>query len=1374
MAPPPPLLLLYSPERQRITRPKEKLIAVFAQLVTIDTGPATLKPPICASHGYLCLGLFVYAFFEPITQPNTGGGTWNVTAVCHHKAVKRCISGQHVDWLALPMPSTQQLLPTETRKGSGSSAFPFSITSLSDFVVRVASGFRLGTSGDMNKPGNLGAPRPMNTLSNNSASSRTIFGVPSSSRSIPSTPPAKRQKLDENNTNLGYSRATFAVDESTTPRKRSIESLSVTDSQRSVASNTSTPQPKVAEYRHIDNYTKNIRYRKKESNPRFLAQLEEVESSPPRPIPPQKSDEDVSEDEVDLINPQKALQGSAQLKRKQPQAHPISEYSNRFKGASNLVVNHSASHIFSKAIDTADKNMKDRQPNLSPDELAPSSEEIAASRPTKRLRQFSPSLSKRGNILPTNFGGFSAAKSYTTTNAECQQIDEKKKQADMIIGDGLRIMRGASGRSQYQADYGDDPDYCFLSVRQIGHTLYPVDQEQNFLKPYKYLTLDIKKAKSIIRSAGDDENRMVVVNSGINISNGAGPKLVIEFESPTGFSKFFEWVALYRDRKDPISIKDCNRAKLEKDFDEMVRRAETHKLRWDDETQALVADDIRVIQHNQSNRVPGPVINPRSTTENKNRLRLRDAMKSSSTTRSNGNGYGSTLNQTWGDRLASAQRQTRTTRSTFALIDSPEPEPIPEGWTTLNAGWDKQWRNSLVYPNTGKNRATVDKDDIQRLDEGQFLNDNIIIFYLRYLQKTLEDTNEDLAKRIFFQNTFFYDKLKPTKTGQGINFDSVKTWTSKVDLFSKDYIIVPINEYSHWYVAIICNAPKLLPSSNSSGQDDHTKSDIIAITDENELSQETPQASSHDGISNGRIDGEHVASPAQEVPVQVDVVENLRRMSIDSSDHPSGGTEQKANNDVGERANTITTERDREVYVIKDSDKPAAEVEHTATPASPQSRKKAGKRQIVGLRKYDPSQPRIITLDSLGATHSPTCSYLKQYLVAELQDKKGLEIPPPGAMGTTAKDVPEQTNHCDCGLFLLGYIQEFLRNPDNFVKSLLQRDGGISWRLNPSELRNNIRDLIFDLQKKQQGLEDLAQERKQQAKINKQQAKVEETLNHTSTPATIHSYTPSKPTPVSQDCGGDKAGKSQSPPALPIPLPSSSRDSSTGVGEATDLGHLPSVERNTKHAIIDVHPSVPNTQNNGPRTTRQKETDGRWDVEEMQAKSKASPHAVTSPHKTKQAINHKTHHQVPGAFPISPIGSRTAKYHSPSSETDVGTNLQNTLLGPLASESPSSKGSRGATPLDPVVLDDSDNNSRGRTWQSPQKRGGSHSGHLLVVEIPSANIHGQSPGQDGKKDDRKQTEQQSPYFSNRRDGERITAAKLRDKPQNDVIDLSDD
>ncbi|KAJ8127811.1 hypothetical protein O1611_g5825 [Lasiodiplodia mahajangana] len=1225
------------------------------------------------------------------------------------------------------MPPVQRHLPTETEKGASASPFHFSIRHALESLVEagrpllaLGSAIRLGRPGNMTKPGNVGAPTPINTLSNNTGTSRTRFGISPTSRSIPSTPPpAKRQKLYESSTSPSHIHAFFAKAETSTPRRLSTGSVSVADSQHSVISNKSVSQRTLDKYH---NYATSRGSRRDRSL-----------SRPPRP------EEDLTDDEVDLISPQKAPRGPHQPKRKRPEERPISEFSDRFK--ENVVLRKSdASQHFQNVLDKVDKRIHYKGSDSSPDELALSSEEIPAGRPAKRRRHFSPSLSRRPKATSATSGDTS---SHISTMG-LERLLALKRDADLIIPNGLRILRGASGQCQYQAEYQGDPDYCSLSIVTIGHTLNPVDQEGNILKPYTYLTLDLKRVRAVLRPKDGDSCRIVIVifSTLEYFSTSGGQKLFVEFATTEELARFFQWVALYKNEGCSVAIKDCNRAKLEKDLDEMMQRAKSHKIITDAEVKTPVAEDVKLIQHNHSNRAPAFQTDHCVPNAYRAQPKLRDAMKSPTLQPSTD---GVISSRSWDDQSAPAQRQPRTTRSTFAYVGSPEPhELMPKGWTSLNAGWEKQWRNSLVYPNAGKNRATIDKDDIQRLDEGQFLNDNIIIFYLRYLQKNLEDSNGDVAKRIYFQNTFFYDKLKPTKSGQGINYDSVKSWTSKVDLFSKDYIIVPINEYAHWYVAIICNAPKLLPSS---ADHNSTQSGITTVPNDTP-SLETPQTSTQIAELDNYPNDERVVSAEE------DVVENLRGMSIDSSSH-SNEAKQKADNGAEEVSDSIPTKDGHDVYEVKDSDRLESEVEHIATTAHPPIRKKMGKRQSIGPRRYDPNQPRIITLDSLGATHSPTCSFLKQYLIAELRDKKGIVIPSPGAMGTTAKGVPEQTNHCDCGLFLLGYIQEFLRNPDLFIRSLLQRDGEISWHLEPSELRADIRNLIFDLQKKQQEAEDLAQERKRQAR-----------LSH---------YTPSKLELASPD-SRDKPNENKSPEAPTNSRPSSTRGRSTTPRE-TNRGHLPICEMSVESTVTEIRPepqlSAHGLQGDDSKTTRRSEMGYALDMQEKETRP-SDPHVVASPRPVESVFDGEIHNQAANTASASPVQGQAAKYYSLSPETEASTQFQRDFVPPLFSETPSPKGSRGATPLDPVIVDDSDNNERNRPSQSLQRHRGGRTGHQLIVEIPSTNVRRRPPGQDDKIDRRGQTGEQSSYFANRRNGERVTAANLRENPANDVIDLSDD
>ncbi|KAG9070697.1 hypothetical protein KI688_008236 [Linnemannia hyalina] len=75
----------------------------------------------------------------------------------------------------------------------------------------------------------------------------------------------------------------------------------------------------------------------------------------------------------------------------------------------------------------------------------------------------------------------------------------------------------------------------------------------------------------------------------------------------------------------------------------------------------------------------------------------------------------------------------------------------------------------------------------------------------------MELKNKALSDQVYIFNTFFYQRLlsKPAK-GATSSYNSIKSWTAKVDIFSKKYIVVPIHENLHWYLVVIVNPGLLL------------------------------------------------------------------------------------------------------------------------------------------------------------------------------------------------------------------------------------------------------------------------------------------------------------------------------------------------------------------------------------------------------------------------------------------------------------------------------------------------------------------------------------------------------------------------------------
>ncbi|KAM3513679.1 hypothetical protein MY11210_002690 [Beauveria gryllotalpidicola] len=336
--------------------------------------------------------------------------------------------------------------------------------------------------------------------------------------------------------------------------------------------------------------------------------------------------------------------------------------------------------------------------------------------------------------------------------------------------------------------------------------------------------------------------------------------------------------------------------------------------------------------------------------------------------------------------------------------------PSFERWSKKNTGWDEDWKQTLVYPASGRNRTSVEKQDIVRLDEGEFLNDNLINFYLRYLQTNIGRDRPEFVNRVHILSTFFFEKLTSRKGG--INYDGVKSWTSKVDLFSYDYVVVPIHENAHWYLAVICNTPKLLAPA------------------EDELHVDTS--------------ANVLRRPKSESLVMTNMEQEMTDVSLE---------------DV-----TATRRSSRQLsYSRQLSSGLASSPSKVAPEAGSPPRAVQGSRALS--KRLDVSLPRIITLDSLGLTHSASCKVLKEYLVEEAKDKKNISLAAlPG--GKKARGIPEQDNFCDCGVFVLGYMEEFLKDPDTLVRKILTRED-VDWSIDAARLRHKVRDILFGLQKEQ-------------------------------------------------------------------------------------------------------------------------------------------------------------------------------------------------------------------------------------------------------------------------------------------------------------------
>ena len=412
-------------------------------------------------------------------------------------------------------------------------------------------------------------------------------------------------------------------------------------------------------------------------------------------------------------------------------------------------------------------------------------------------------------------------------------------------------------------------------------------------------------------------------------------------------------------------------------------------------------------------------------------------------------------------RLTRSNRQSVVDRPSMKEL-SPNFEVFPEEerYSKIH-GLGPPWKKPLVYPREGKKKATVDQGDLERLDEGQFLNDNLVGFYLRYLESRLESTRPDMAKKVYWFNTYFFASLMQNVRGKkGINYDAVRKWTRNIDLLTYDYAVVPINESAHWYVVIICNLPAL---------------DRIAATPTIDSASPTMELSTTkpDGVNELQMQGItsiHDGAQAMkgEEPNEWDTRESFAEMNIEDQD-----------NGVLSRTEPLDEKSDRTNHLLAQQETLREEemLEHPISAVSPRSKvdsqKKTKRKSMPPVKTLDPDQPAIITLDSLGLRHSPTIRALKDYLHSEVRDKRGgMQWTDSQMKGWTGQHIPLQDNFCDCGLLLLEYMKKFVEDPKDFVEKLMlkQFDEKRDWpKLVSSEMRRELRELVQGLHAEQLG-----------------------------------------------------------------------------------------------------------------------------------------------------------------------------------------------------------------------------------------------------------------------------------------------------------------
>ncbi|XP_021355279.1 sentrin-specific protease 6-like [Mizuhopecten yessoensis] len=394
----------------------------------------------------------------------------------------------------------------------------------------------------------------------------------------------------------------------------------------------------------------------------------------------------------------------------------------------------------------------------------------------------------------------------------------------------------------------------------------------------------------------------------------------------------------------------------------------------------------------------------------------------------------------------------------------------------------------------------VTNEDLYCLNEGEFLNDVIIDFYLRFLY--LEVLSEEVRKRTHIFSSFFFKRLTQR---QGRVADSaltpaerrhaaVKKWTKHVDLFEKDFIIIPINEHSHWFLAIICY-PGLMMNESVFYVPKHRIEEVFGEQTGTPVPEDSEQMANSvptPGSDNGGEAMEEDVEDSEEKPMDTE--------TTPTPSTPRTPMSTPTNTPSSTPATTpTTTPLHKLVYT------PSYTNSTKSTPKELRGRLLQNHEEVaVGKKGFVESGQRVpcvLIFDSLaGPNKARIVTTLKEYLQVEWNTKKDVMFNLKERIRGCTPRVPQQTNYSDCGLYVLQYVQSFFEDPlvdYSFPIKCLQ-----NWFTEErmKKKRQEIKNLVMsiklkndaELLKKLQHLQQLKQQQLQQRQTENDRAPEEQ------------------------------------------------------------------------------------------------------------------------------------------------------------------------------------------------------------------------------------------------------------------------------------------
>ena len=139
-----------------------------------------------------------------------------------------------------------------------------------------------------------------------------------------------------------------------------------------------------------------------------------------------------------------------------------------------------------------------------------------------------------------------------------------------------------------------------------------------------------------------------------------------------------------------------------------------------------------------------------------------------------------------------------------------------------DAGWKEEDYTSTVAAASGG----LLRRDLHTLMDRKWLNDAVLDGYLRLVTQRAEAVGGGVRlPRCHSMGTQFFQKLQ----GSGCDYEQVRRWTSKVDLFAYDIVLVPVNVGRHWALVAVDFAAGVITFYDSLGSDSEALPEIVRM-----------------------------------------------------------------------------------------------------------------------------------------------------------------------------------------------------------------------------------------------------------------------------------------------------------------------------------------------------------------------------------------------------------------------------------------------------------------------------------------------------------------------------------------------------------------